>query len=138
MKKSASVLICKSFDEGIRFLGVTRKDDPNDWGLPGGKSDEDESFEECAIRECFEETGITVNTLGPELFTGPVWGTTDYECRTFLVTDWSGTPRDEEGTTSYTGWISSYALLTGSFGDYNEKVLSIFVEKYVIPALKKW
>jgi 8-oxo-dGTP pyrophosphatase MutT (NUDIX family) len=30
------------------------------WGLPKGKIEPDETYEECAVRETFEETGITV------------------------------------------------------------------------------
>lgn len=34
-----------------------------DWGLPGGLMDLGESFEEVAIREVFEETGLIVKKL---------------------------------------------------------------------------
>lgn len=31
------------------------------WNLPGGHLEMDESLEECAVRECREETGVTVD-----------------------------------------------------------------------------
>jgi 8-oxo-dGTP diphosphatase len=36
------------------------------WTMPGGKLDFGESFEACAIREAFEETGITIQN--PKVF----------------------------------------------------------------------
>ena len=38
----------------------------DDWSLPKGKLDQGESWEECALREVHEETGVAV-ALGPEL-----------------------------------------------------------------------
>ncbi len=38
----------------------------DDWSLPKGKLDGGESFEDAALREVFEETGLTC-TLGAEL-----------------------------------------------------------------------
>ena len=33
----------------------------NTWSAPGGKPEKDESFEDTAVREVFEETGIKLN-----------------------------------------------------------------------------
>jgi len=38
----------------------------DDWSLPKGKLDEGETFEEAALREVWEETGLRCS-LGPEL-----------------------------------------------------------------------
>ncbi len=41
------------------------------WEIPGGKVDEGEEFEEAAIRECFEETGVLVDDVRPLIFFQP-------------------------------------------------------------------
>ena len=40
----------------------------NDWGFIKGKIDSGETKEECAIRECLEETNISVNEIHLEHF----------------------------------------------------------------------
>lgn len=45
--------------EGERVL--LQKRDDGDWGLPGGLMEVGESFEETAMREVKEETGLTIN-----------------------------------------------------------------------------
>ena len=44
-------------DSGPEFL-VVHRNRYHDWSLPKGKLDRDESFEDAARREVYEETGI--------------------------------------------------------------------------------
>jgi 8-oxo-dGTP pyrophosphatase MutT (NUDIX family) len=54
----------------ITTLLQHRKD--GNWGLPGGLMERGESLEETAIREVYEETGLTLKCLTLlELFSGP-------------------------------------------------------------------
>ena len=61
MKVSAQVVLINP--EGL-ILGVSRKDNHNDFGLIGGKMEEhDKSPEDTAIRETLEETGLKISNL---------------------------------------------------------------------------
>lgn len=46
-----------------RFLYLLRNDNknPNSWGLPGGKIEQDETLLEGLYRECFEEIGYDID-----------------------------------------------------------------------------
>jgi len=59
-KDHAQVVILN--DKGKVCL-VSRKEDHTDFGLPGGKLDGDETYEEAAIREVKEETGLDIKNL---------------------------------------------------------------------------
>ncbi|MBT2446789.1 NUDIX domain-containing protein [Streptomyces sp. ISL-43] len=50
-------------DEGGRVL-LQRRTDNGMWALPGGKMELGESLGDCAVRETFEETGVTVEITG--------------------------------------------------------------------------
>lgn len=45
---------------------LIKRTDNNTWGIPGGSMEMGESFEETAVREVYEETGLRVEKL--ELF----------------------------------------------------------------------
>lgn len=60
MKESAQVVLIN--EEGL-ILAVSRKDNHEDFGLPGGKVDPGETPEQAAIRETKEETGLDIHDL---------------------------------------------------------------------------
>ncbi len=63
---AAGFLICKIFPDGsARFLGLIadkdiRKSRSGTYDIPKGKFEKGESNIDCAIRECWEESGILV------------------------------------------------------------------------------
>lgn len=108
MKKAVAVLL---FNQG-KILGVSRKDNPNDFGLVGGKLDGDETFEEGAIREAKEETGLDIFGLH-KVFERM---DDDFMVVTFAA-QWQGeinTP--EKGVVK---WVTWKELQCGSFAQYN-------------------
>lgn len=55
----AGVLV-QNLDKKILLI---KRTDNNMWGIPGGSSELGETFEETAVREVFEETGLTIKKL---------------------------------------------------------------------------
>ncbi|GAA4750046.1 NUDIX hydrolase [Gordonia alkaliphila] len=83
---AASVVLV---DEDGRVLLVKRGHDPQRgrWSVPGGHVEPGETFEEAAVREVHEETGLEV-TVGEELWTATVPFGDD---ELFEVHDFAGT-----------------------------------------------
>jgi 8-oxo-dGTP pyrophosphatase MutT (NUDIX family) len=68
-------------DDGM-ILAVSRKDDPTQWGFPGGKVDAGEDAETAAARELQEETGLVATRL-TQIFSmqdGDGYVTTTFAC----------------------------------------------------------
>ena len=63
MKQVAAVIIKK---DGKYLIGKRRQDASSGgmWEFPGGKVEKGESAEQCAVRECQEELGVTVELEG--------------------------------------------------------------------------
>ena len=112
-KLAATALIYKDVILDGKVLGVSRKTDPNDFGLPGGKVDEGETLYDAMVREVKEETGLTVLKAKPLFFRED----TDFVAVVYLVEQYYGEiSTDEAGAVK---WIDFEVLKQGSFGDYN-------------------
>lgn len=104
------------------YLGVSRKEDNSDWGLPGGKAEEYESYIKAAIRETKEETGLDITNL-KYVFSDLVPGDVDYFCVVY-VADYDGSEPIQRSNEGAVGWVNLAALLDGSFGDFNRKLFT--------------
>lgn len=102
--------------EGLA-LGVSRKTDHNDFGLPGGKMDPEDNGDPMitAIRECKEETGLDITNLRL-IFAIHKSGNMGH---TYLA-DYTGEIEHDEP--HVVKWVPFQVLINGSFGRYNQMV----------------
>jgi len=104
-----------------RFLAVSRKEDHQDLGFPGGKLEQGETAEHAVLRELREETGLraALSDLRPAYSGVDDLG---HLCMSFVVDLDDGEPMALEG--SWVGWVPPARLLerTCSFAAYNRKV----------------
>ena len=100
---------------------MSRRNRPDDLGLPGGKVDPGETPEEAIVREVFEETGLTVRTLR-EVFRVDCVGEVTYDAITYLA-ECEGTPVAKEAGIEVR-WITWDDLLreTNAFYEYNKSL----------------
>ena len=100
-------------DEYLMLHRVKKKNDMNHdkWIGVGGKFEDRESPEDCILRECFEETGLTLTDYsyrGLVTFVSDLYPT-EY-MHLFTATEWSGTPHPcDEGELA---WIKKADLLS--------------------------
>ena len=102
--------------EGM-VLGVSRKTDHNDFGLPGGKMEDIDNNDpmETAIRETKEETGLDVSNLRL-IFAIHKSGNLVH---TYLADYYGEINHDEPHVVK---WVPFQLLINGSFGRYNKMV----------------
>ncbi len=119
MKPAAAVVIIRG--PAGTVLGVSRPHDAQDFGLPGGSVEPGESAAAAAIREVFEETGLTVSGL--ELLECTRYHEREVHC--FTARSFTGEPRrSEEGVVA---WVTWEQLGRGTYGDYNRRACQLLL-----------
>lgn len=107
--------VCVLIISNGKILAVSRRDDPTDFGLPGGKVDPGESLEQAAARELKEETGLVARNL-KQAYTADDG---EYITTTFFCDAEGKINTMEEGVVM---WVNKDVLLRGCFGEYNAKL----------------
>lgn len=114
-KKIAVLALIKKEDDPSKILGVSRKYDKQDFGLPGGKVDEGEDIYTAMVREVKEETNLNVIQAKP-LFFSEVRNSDTHVC-VYEVIDYDGDiVVTEEGDVKWVDWET---VESGSYGDFN-------------------
>lgn len=107
------------FNNDGLVLGVSRKDDHQMMGLPGGKVDlTDLTLNDAMSREIMEETGLYVDMSTAEV----VYSAHEdgYMGHTYLIKDWSGDINTIEP--HKIEWVNFETIQKGPFGKWNTKV----------------
>lgn len=63
--RAAGGVVCRPGPAGLTEVAVIHRPSQDDWTLPKGKLEADETPEEGALREVEEETGLAVEILRP-------------------------------------------------------------------------
>jgi len=118
------------------ILCVSRKNDYNNWSLPGGRIELNESPERAIVREVKEETNIQILN-SKDLYQNivledycPVIGYEDKICVCYYINKYRGKLKQmEEGLV---GWFPFEKVLQNncSFATYNSKVLFNLLSNY--------
>ena len=116
IKLAATALIYKGGIFESELLGVSRKDNHELFGLPGGKVDPGEDTYAAMLREVFEETGLIVDRAIPLFFREEE----EFLAVVYLVTEWHGDVSTSEA--GIVDWIDFEVLKRGSFAEYNAKL----------------
>lgn len=123
MKKETNKAVAAVIFLNNKVLAVSRKYDKTDFGLCGGKLEQNEDIYQAIVREVYEETGITI------LEFYPIFKRFDDDCETttFYVKSWIGLPKKlEKGEVK---WVDYSDIERGSFGKYNTMLKKILIKK---------
>jgi 8-oxo-dGTP pyrophosphatase MutT (NUDIX family) len=94
-------------------------------GLPCGKVEAGETIQQTAVRECFEETGLTIAIIGEPFI--------DFEAEYQVATFRATILKEGLPTNAHEGHmilVDAIDLINGGFGEYNKKAFDHFQIKH--------
>lgn len=126
---TAAIAIIKNTDG--QLLSISRGDDRENIGLPGGKVESGEDSHTAIKREVEEETGLVLDVYR-HVYSATCPGEKTYRVDVFEVDAWSGTPwfHSKEG---YVKWVAPLELCKEgmTFTEFNQTLLQSL--QYVSP-----
>lgn len=119
IQPNVGLAVVRHWNDPKLFLGVSRKDNHNDWGFPGGKLKGWIDIYDCILGELKEETGLD-GRICNHVFTD---SDGSYTCAAYEVDIWPETPTifdtKESGKVA---WLPKEKFFESSFEAYNRKL----------------
>lgn len=114
-----------------RFLAISRRNQHDQWGLPGGKVDPGETPVQACVRETFEEVGLKIDPDDlVEIYDAVCPGEVTYSVKTFLYCGYVVDLKDLKAEDGMVIDAKPAEVLTNSnsspFADYNVGVMEAF------------
>jgi 8-oxo-dGTP pyrophosphatase MutT (NUDIX family) len=130
VKKAACIVVLRS--DGM-LIGAATREDTDQFGLPGGKVNPNESFVDGAIRELYEESGFKVEKKDIEFLYEAI-DVNGYDTVTFIhkriFDQWDDAPDIKPIDNINADWISFRKLLDGPFKVYNTVVVTKLIARF--------
>ena len=114
-----------------QFLISQRREDDtfgSYWEFPGGKKNEDESFEQCVVRETMEELGVTVKPEKKFMELRKVYQQKTIWLNFYLCEYISGDPQPLDCQKVL--WVDLAELKNYNFPPANERVISLLMKNF--------
>jgi len=127
------VIVCK--DNNVLLGKRKNSHGAGAWSFPGGHLEFNEAIEDCAIREVFEETGLTVANLQKVTFINDIFPADEKHYVTlYLVADWVAGEAELKEPDKCEGWewFSWDALPEPLWSGIVELVAQGYIDSYFI------
>lgn len=124
-QKSCGVLPYRETEKGREYL-IVYEQFSQCWSLPKGRMEPGETEQQAALRELFEETGLTarLDDVAPARVEYPIFAIGRKEVL-FFPAQVTGTPKAREGEIERCKWVNAEELACQLFPDTVEAIASI-------------